>query len=1077
MITPVSNCCRRRKTAAAFNGRLLFFGIFLCISALFDGRASAEQIKFRRISIEQGLSQSNVNAITQDHQGFMWFGTQDGLSRYDGYSFTTYRNKPDNPQSISDNYIWSIFCDSKGNLWVGTQGGGLNRYLPETDGFENFKNISGDNSSILSNNITNIIEDRDGQLWFACWSGGISRWIDAENGFRNYSPNPEDSTSLIDANVGILLEDAHQNLWAGTWNGLAMLPKSARESGKFVRFPYRSGKKNGLPDPKIWSLLENRNAPGDIWVGTFGNGLCIYHPETGEFLQPDLSGYETYTSYGAFINHLWQDAKGVIWVGSFDNGLSRYNPKSGRLSQYKFTPGDPGSINSNEVLSVFSDNTGVVWVGTGNGIAVLNPSLQMFNHFRFIPGSDNGLSHHKVRAVIEDSNGGIWVGTKGGGLDYLEPGDIRFRHFRNDPDKPGTIAEDRIYSLLEDNNGEIWIGTESRGLDKYDPKRKTFTHFENRENDPSSISGNSISALMMDRDGQLWVGTSGGGLNRYLQNKQGFQRYTSNSNHSDSLSGNWVWSIYEDRDGLLWIGTWGRGISRFDRKLNHFRQYLFDAGDSSGISNSTVTCTIEDLNGNLWIGTGRGGINLYDRENDRFYRITELNGLPNNSIYGILPDSSGCLWVSSNNGLARLSWLTGDVEQGFSAAPETVTENLRIKQFDINDGLQSNEFNQGAYFLGKSGTMYFGGINGLTTFHPAQVQESHHLPPVRLTKLKIFDKPVLFKQSLNSQQPLQLAYTENYLSFEYVAPDFSASDKKIYAYQLAGLEDGWIDAGKQRVVNYSHLKPGEYEFRVRVSGGDGVWNESGDVLKFVIAPPFWATWWFRSVSLIAIIAMIYGAIRYRFNRLLEIERLRSRLSADLHDELAGNLSSIAMFGVIIQNELNGNMLKNSGISNILERVISLSRDSVASIRDIIWAIDPKPETIESLLFRLHDYAANLCTAKQIDLIFKIPDSDKLPKTNLSPEQRQNLWLMLKETTQNAIKHAEATMLSINAAYKMGVLKIAISDNGKGFDTCAASSGKGLSTIQKRAKLLRGELKISSEAGKGTTVNFICKLKH
>ncbi|MEZ4748894.1 MAG: two-component regulator propeller domain-containing protein [Calditrichia bacterium] len=199
----------------------------------------------------------------------------------------------------------------------------------------------------------------------------------------------------------------------------------------------------------------------------------------------------------------------------------------------------------------------------------------------------------------------------------------------------------------------------------------------------------------------MWVGTSGGGLNRYLQNKQRFQRYTSNSNHSDSLSGNWVWSIYEDREGLLWIGTWGRGISRFDRRQNRFRQYLFDAGDSSGISNSTVTCTIEDLNGNLWIGTGRGGINLYDRENDRFYRITEQNGLPNNSIYGILPDSSGCLWVSSNNGLARLSWLSGDVEQGFSAAPETVTEHLRIKQFDINDGLQSNEFNQGAYFWGN----------------------------------------------------------------------------------------------------------------------------------------------------------------------------------------------------------------------------------------------------------------------------------------------------------------------------------------------------------------------------------------
>ncbi|MEZ4748892.1 MAG: two-component regulator propeller domain-containing protein [Calditrichia bacterium] len=242
MITPVSNCYRRRKTAAAFNRRLLFFGIFLCISALFDGRAFAEQVKFRRISIEQGLSQSNVNAITQDHQGFMWFGTQDGLSRYDGYSFTTYRNKPDNPQSISDNYIWSIFCDSKGNLWVGTQGGGLNRYLPETDGFENFKNIPGDNSSILSNNITNIIEDRDGQLWFACWSGGISRWIDTENGFRNYSPNPEDSTSLIDANVGILLEDAHQNLWAGTWNGLAMLPKSARNRVNLSGLPIKAEK-------------------------------------------------------------------------------------------------------------------------------------------------------------------------------------------------------------------------------------------------------------------------------------------------------------------------------------------------------------------------------------------------------------------------------------------------------------------------------------------------------------------------------------------------------------------------------------------------------------------------------------------------------------------------------------------------------------------------------------------------------------------------------------------------------------------------------------------------------------------
>jgi signal transduction histidine kinase len=444
-------------------------------------------------------------------------------------------------------------------------------------------------------------------------------------------------------------------------------------------------------------------------------------------------------------------------------------------------------------------------------------------------------------------------------------------------------------------------------------------------------------------------------------------------------------------------------------------------------------------------------------------------------VKGILPDANGNLWLSTDKGLAKLvlSPAGGGVNSSQGSNPPTGI----FRNFTVKDGLISNQFLSGAYYKSRDGRLFFGGEGGVIAFYPDSIKDNPHIPPVVITSFKVFDKPLPQKRALFALEEIKLSYRQNFFSFDFVALDYTVPAKNQYAHKLEGFDPDWIYSGARRYASYTNVDPGHYIFRVKGANSDGVWNEAGASIKIIITPPFWETWWFRALALVSIGLLVWGAYRYRVNRLLEMERLRTRLAADLHDEIAGNLSSIAMFGKIVQDEAAAAGEKKSAGSEMLTRMIALSQESVTAIREIIWAIDPQPETIHDLLLRVHDLAVNACHAQNMILKFDAPPHEQLPPRNLSPEQRKHLWLLLKEAVNNAIKHSGATELAIFASFKAGNLNVSIIDNGSGLDGTTGStkfSGKGLGTMKARAEQLNGSFGMLSDES-GTTVNVTIKL--
>lgn len=1050
---------------------------FLAVLIPFSLFSQTYQLKFRQFSIEQGLSQSSVNAIAQDRQGYMWFGTQDGLHRFDGYTFKVYRHDPTDSTSISANYIWRILADLEGHLWIGTSSGGLNRYDPEADCFVSYRHQVQDSTSLLANNIPALYLDSQQQLWVGSWAGGLSRLDSTGKGFIHYRHQIGDSTSLPDPNVSAILEDSFGDLWVGTWNGLCRLGKENRAGKRFTRYLQQPPGSKTPQVGQIWAICEDPASPGDIWVGSYGGGLWKFDRKRKQFTHHPLQAPGAANPGEELIITLFADRERNLWVGTGAQGLFRWDSPRERFTNYPVGSGTPAVPENFEILSLFQDHAGGLWVGSGGkGVFHYTPYRKKFLHYYHNPHQPSSVSDNSIWAICEDREGGLWVGTKSRGLNYRAPGSDGFVHYRRHLEKRNSLVDDNIHAILERQNGEIWIATLG-GLSRYVRETASFANYRNGPEDPASLSNNEVRALCEDKEGNLWIATAGprGGVDRYDATTGTFVHYRHDPGNPNSPGGRWIWAIHQDRQGYMWAGSWNRGVTRFDPRGERYFRYENDPANPFSISNNTIWCFAEDQGGNLWLGTWGGGLNLYDRPRDRFIRITESQGLSNNVVYGILSDDAGRLWISTNQGISMLEIKEDFWEKISTPEAADLPGSLSFQRFDIGDGLQSNEFNQGAFCKGKNGILYFGGVNGFNAFYPDRLSFNRFIPPVVITTFKVREQPLSLSPAIRNGKPLIFSYTQNDFSAEYAALDFTVPEKNHYAYMLEGVDRDWIHAGNRRYLSYTHLDPGKYRLRIKASNNDGIWNEEGLALSIIITPPFWATWWFRGSVMALLAALIYAAYRYRLNKVLEMERLRTRLAADLHDEIAGNLSSIAMFGQVIQSEMASEKPHTLAVLHLLDRVIHLSRESVGSIRDIIWAIDPAPETLHGLFLRVHDMAANACHARGITLNFFHPPGEEFPVINLSPEQRKNLWLLMKEAIQNVLKHARASELDVRVNYAEKQLKVYINDNGQGFECSQSHTGKGLHTMRSRAEQLRGSLEINSRPGEGTTILFRVKI--
>lgn len=817
---------------------------------------------FEHLSIERGLSQSTINCILQDRKGFLWFGTEDGLNRYDGYHFTIYRPVVSDSKSISHNYIWALHEDHRGYIWIGTNGGGLSCFDPTTESFVNYMYDPNDPMSICSNFVRVLYEDSSGQLWIGTENNGLLRldlngWDkDKRVLFVHYKKKTDDSHSLNDNHVRSVYQDSTGTLWIGTGSGLNHYD---RVSDKFEGFTHSQGANNSLIRGSLWAIQEDHNH--NFWIGS-AHGLFRFNPKNKAFSHINLDKGNTGKLVSTEIRLIIEDRSGLLWIGTNSHGLFVMNPEEQKYEHVFHRSNNPTGLSSNEIRSLHEDRSGIVWIGTeGKGLNKYISRKLKFVRYNKIPGSSQSLNNDLIWAIYEDRSGILWIGTNGGGLNRMDRSRGVTTCYTHNSRDPGSLSDNIVKTICQDHLGKLWVGTENGGLNLFNPQNGSFTHYRNDYSDSSSLSNDFIRIIFEDSFHNLWVGTSGGGLNKFNRNTKQFKRYQHDPQKSETISHDDVYSIYEDSKGVMWIGTWGGGLNKYHHEKDVFVRYQSNPTDPLSLSHNLVLCIHEDKSGRLWVGTSGGGLNLFDSRKETFTHFNTNNGLANNVIYGILEDQKGNLWMSTNKGITKFN-------------PDT----LSFHHFTVNDGLQNNEFNGNSYFKSRlRQEMFFGGISGFNSFFPDKMKTNEYVPPVVVTSFLKFNKKVKLPTCISEICSLTLSHKDYLFSFEFTALDYTAPEKNLYAYKLEGLDKEWIYTdSSRRFASYTTLPSGKYTFKVRGSNSDGLWNREGASIELIIRPPFWATWWFRVAVLGMVLLLMVMFYKYR---IFTLKRRSSQLES------------------------------------------------------------------------------------------------------------------------------------------------------------------------------------------------------
>jgi len=832
-----------------FTPLLIMLYIFISSNILFP---QAYEFEFDRISIEKGLSQSSIFAIIQDENGFLWFGTQDGLNKFDGYEFRVFKHHPTDSFSLSDNWVTSLYEDHLGKIWVGTSGGGVNKFDPIEEKFHHYTYKKNDPTHQEHNQIQSILEDNEHNLWIGTNGGGLSILNRQTGKFINYQNDEKNPTSISDNDILSLLEDRHGNLWIGTADGgLCLLKKENKREGLFQRFVHDPMDRVSVSSNRVLSLLEDSS--GKIWVGT-DMGLNLYDPVNNQFYRFKNNPKNDFSLSNNVIYSIYEDGNHTLWIAT-DYGLNFYDQSNDRFWHINHDPSNPNSLSNDLIRTIYKDGSGTIWVGTyGGGLNRYDWRSRKFHHFRHIAGNRNTINDNNVWSILVSRSGHLWIGTNKG-VNKINRSRQKIQVFRHNPFDPYSLSDNIVRVIYEDNKGDIWFGTNKGGLNKYNPLQRKFQRFLHDSADSTSISNNTIRAIYEDKMGMLWIGTWGG-LNLYVAEKDSFIHFLHDPLNPASISDDRVRCLLEDRDSTLWIGTYN-GLNIFNRKTGEFKHYIHNPSDSTSLSHDRVLALLQDKKENLWIATYGGGLNKFDPITQSFKVYTVKDGLANDAVYGILEDENGYLWLSTNKGISRFN-------------PETET----FRNFDVSDGLQSDEFNGGAFAKSPHGELFFGGINGYNAFFPDKIIENKYIPPVVLTSFKLFDKVARLDSSISNIEKVHLSYLDNFFAFEFAALDYSSPENNQYTYKLEGFDRDWIRCGNRRYANYTNLDGGEYIFKVKGSNSDGVWNEEAASVKIVIEPPIWDELWFRVGSVILILSIIYGIYYYRVRK---VEQQRSYL--------------------------------------------------------------------------------------------------------------------------------------------------------------------------------------------------------
>jgi len=835
-------------------GRLLL--ILLCWLSAGRLFSQPQEYLFSHLNVTAGLSNNHITSIYKDGRGFMWFGTVSGLNRYDGYQFRAFRHDPQDAHSIADNYIEQIFEGPGGKMWVESRTGRFAIYDADLEHFDVDFGAYLKGLGLPSYLLVTIVPSSKG-YWFIYRDSGLYHYL-PDGKIVAFRPGAGESS------VAAAREDGNGDCWVIHQDGL--LEKIDGRLGKVV---FRTSAMQTEFGPARIACSLFIDAQNDLWLFSNGvfKGTYYYHPPTGEWKHLALDAGEKVLNSNIVLSAL-QDRKGLVWLATDHGGVDIVDKRDFSVRIVTHIEDDGKSIAANSLTTIYRDNMGMVWLGTyKSGLSYYHQNDYPFPQYRHEPNKEGSLPYDDVNSFAEDATGNIWIGGNGGGLMYFDRKKNSFRQWVHDPHNDNSLCSNIIVSLVLDKEGKLWIGTYFGGLDCFDGKR--FTHYRHLDADPSSLSDDRVMCLCEDLDHNLWVGTLAGGLDRLDRHTRRFFHYKSTL--PNSISNDYVSTIITDGAGNIWAGT-GYGVEFIERNTGNIRHYT---PEPSRLSTNNVTWLYFDTRDRLWAGT-REGLDVLNPDGKTFSSFTTADGLPDNTVRYIAEDALNRLWISTANGLSRIT---------VSESNQRGSLVIRCRNFHEQDGLQGREFNERAGLMTRDGLLAFGGANGFNLFRPEEIVPERRTPPILLTGLDVFDKSVhvgdtlnghvILRKALSETNDITLRYKQNVLSIEFASLGYIPNATNKYAYVLEGFNHNWlITDGKIRKATYTNLDAGEYTFRVKASDADGEWYDQQATLKIIVLPPWW-----RTPLAYAVYTLLLAGVLV-FARWMVLQRARTRFALE-----------------------------------------------------------------------------------------------------------------------------------------------------------------------------------------------------
>lgn len=1056
---------------------ILFIGISLTISA--QGNEDRDKnLKFQHFNSLNGLSQRSVMSILQDKKGYLWFGTRDGLNKFDGSKFVVYRHRIGDETSLSNNYIHSIYEDSKGNLWVGTQNG-LNKFNPEKNNFTQYKNPDTKNA-IPANIIWNIIELDDNLIWLAT-SNGISQFDIRTKKIKSLK-NATNRFTFLSKNTRSFFKTKEGNLWICNAEDIDVY-NSKKGFFKKYKSPYSRNKDIHLND--LATLYQD--SKNNIWLG-YEKGLALYDSKLDQFIDYEFQGKKAIESA---VRSISEDLSGNLWMGSY-SGIYILNSEKTVLKNIVHDGKEYTSLSQNSIYKILCDSRGDMWIGTwADGVDYFNRDNDVFKEISF--GDSNFKLNYKiVSGMAEDKNGNLWIGTEGGGLNFYNRKTKRFNYYKNEPNNKSSISANNIKSVIYNREGNLWIGIHDGGLNFLNPNSIPFKFekidFENTSE--SSLQSYKVLTLFEDKNGNIWIGTLTGGLLVYNIKDKKISRI-----HKDIRS---IMSIVQTKDANFILAGGSNGLEKININSKERKEIVIKKKGANKNSFLYVNnIFIDDFN-HYWIGTEGEGLFMYNplRLETKNYGLKE--GLPNDIIYGVLADNSGNLWISTNYGISRLNVLSN-----------------QIKNFNQWDGLQGNEFNYGSFLKTKNNELFFGGTNGITHFNASDIRKNTFVPVIDINNIDVNNEPYL--KITDSLQKVSLKYNENNFSIDFTALNYRQAEKNEFAYMLEGYDKKWNYVGNQRKATYTNISEGNYLFKVKGSNNDGVWNEAGDSIKIKILPAPWKTWWAYLIYL----ALAFGLLLYirkilllrikeknelkaerlEKEKLEEINELKLRLFTNVsHDFRTPLTLIIAPLEKMMEGKMGNTyirqqhdiMYRNSRmLLQLINQVLDFRKSEsgklslLASKNDIIPFIEEIKKSFEGLAQEKNINFQFNASSKNIEVWF---DREKMKKIlfNLLSNAFKftvdnndiiiNVSKTSKKEDSNTIKYVKIDVINFVNVIPPEHIKLIFErfyqlDQKK----IELGSGIGLSLTQSLVNLHKGEIVVDSSEANGTWFSVFLRL--